>query len=88
VKMDSDQPPVAARESTLRNQVERVLRDYFAMLGGTQPSDLYEVVMREVEQPLLDSVMHYVDQNQSRAAQVLGLSRGTLRKKLKDHGML
>jgi Fis family transcriptional regulator, factor for inversion stimulation protein len=72
---------------TLRSQVEQVLAEYFAMLDGERPCDLYEVVMREVEQPLLRSVMAYVGSNQSRAAEVLGLSRGTLRKKLKDHGI-
>jgi Fis family transcriptional regulator, factor for inversion stimulation protein len=73
---------------TLRSQVEQVLAEYFAMLDGERPCDLYEVVMREVEQPLLSSVMAYVGSNQSRAAEVLGLSRGTLRKKLKDHGII
>jgi Fis family transcriptional regulator, factor for inversion stimulation protein len=76
-----------SQSRTLRSQVEQVLADYFAMLDGERPCDLYEVVMREVEQPLLRSVMAYVGSNQSRAAEVLGLSRGTLRKKLKDHGI-
>jgi Fis family transcriptional regulator len=69
-------------------QVDRALEDYFALLEGEQPCDLYDVVMREVERPLLERVMQYVGHNQSRAAEVLGLSRGTLRKKLKDHGIL
>ena len=72
----------------LADQVAQVLNDYFTALDGERPCDLYAVVMREVEQPLLRSVMDYVGHNQSLAAQVLGLSRGTLRKKLKDHGML
>lgn len=74
--------------ATLRAQVEHVLKDYFAVLDGELPCDLYDVVMEEVEQPLLQSVMDYVGHNQSRAAHVLGMSRGTLRKKLKNHGML
>lgn len=74
--------------ATLRGQVEQVLGEYFETLGGELPCDLYEVVMREVEQPLLTSVMRYVGNNQSQAADVLGLSRGTLRKKLKQHGIL
>jgi Fis family transcriptional regulator, factor for inversion stimulation protein len=76
------------RGATLRHQVEQVLAEYFAVLDGARPCDLYDVVMREVERPLLDSVMTYVGSNQSRAAEVLGLSRGTLRKKLKDHGII
>jgi Fis family transcriptional regulator, factor for inversion stimulation protein len=77
--------PTAA---TLSSQVEAALAAYFAMLEGERPCDLYGVVMREVERPLLTSVLAYVGGNQSRAAEVLGLSRGTLRKKLKDHGII
>lgn len=72
----------------LRSQVEVALAAYFATLEGARPCDLYDVVMREVERPLLVSVLAYVGGNQSRAAEVLGLSRGTLRKKLKDHGII
>lgn len=74
--------------SLLRHQVETVLDDYFATLDGELPCDLYDVVMGEVEQPLLRSVMSYVGNNQSQAADVLGISRGTLRKKLKHYGIL
>ncbi|MFU8817326.1 MAG: helix-turn-helix domain-containing protein [Pseudomonadales bacterium] len=79
---------VAQRGTLLRSQVEQVLGEYFAVLEGEHPCDLYDVVMREVEQPLLASVMRYVGFNQSQAAEVLGMSRGTLRKKLKDHGII
>jgi Fis family transcriptional regulator len=72
----------------LREQVEGLLSEYFALLEGELPCDLYDLVMCEVEAPLLRSVMHYVGHNQSQAADVLGLSRGTLRKKLKHHGLL
>ena len=72
----------------MRQQVEELLEKYFDDLDGELPCDLYAVVMREVELPLLTSVMRYVHNNQSQAADVLGLSRGTLRKKLKQHGML
>jgi Fis family transcriptional regulator len=74
--------------ATLKAQVETMLGEYFEALDGELPCDLYDVVMREVELPLLRSVMHYVGHNQSQAADVLGLSRGTLRKKLKEHGIL
>ncbi|MEQ8857199.1 MAG: helix-turn-helix domain-containing protein [Pseudomonadales bacterium] len=72
----------------MRDQVELALGEYFSALGGELPCDLYDVVLGEVEQPLLRSVMRYVGHNQSQAADVLGISRGTLRKKLKAHGML
>jgi Fis family transcriptional regulator len=74
--------------ATLRGHVETMLGEYFDVLDGEHPCDLYDVVMREVELPLLESVMRYVGNNQSQAADVLGLSRGTLRKKLKQHGIL
>lgn len=87
--MNAGGPPSdGVRAATLKAQVEEVLGRYFAVLEGEPPCDLYEVVMREVELPLLASVMSYAEHNQSRAAQMLGLSRGTLRKKLKDHGLL
>lgn len=74
--------------ATLRDHVEVMLDQYFDMLDGELPCDLYDVVMHEVEAPLLQCVMRYVGHNQSQAADVLGLSRGTLRKKLKAHGIL
>jgi Fis family transcriptional regulator, factor for inversion stimulation protein len=85
-------PPKPTRtangSATLREQVDTLLSDYFEVLDGELPCDLYDVVMSEVELPLLRSVMNYVDHNQTQAAGILGLSRGTLRKKLKQHGIL
>lgn len=73
---------------TLREHVELMLDDYFETLDGAPPCDVYDVVMTEVEAPLLACVMRHVGNNQTHAADVLGLSRGTLRKKLKQHGIL
>ena len=64
------------------------LESYFSDLGGETPSNMYDMVLRLVEKPLLDVVMQQSDNNQSRAAQWLGLNRNTLRKKLLEHGML
>ena len=64
------------------------MQRYFEHLDGGETSDLYAMVMTEVEAPLLSSVLAYTDGNQTRAAAVLGLNRGTLRKKLKHHGLL
>lgn len=72
---------------TLRECVERSLEGYFAKLGDHDPSNLYELVIGEIEPPLLASVMRYCGGNQTRAAAVLGLSRSTLRKKLRTHGL-
>jgi len=73
---------------TLRGSVEKALRNYFAHLDGQEVSDLYNLVLSEVEAPLLETVMHYVKGNQTKASELLGLNRGTLRKKLKQYDLL
>lgn len=77
----------AARPIPLRSQAEEALSAYFGTLNGHRPGHLYELVMREVELPLFKSVMDYADGNQSRAATILGINRGTLRKKLREYGL-
>ena len=71
----------------LRDHAEAVLGAYFQRLNGHRPAGLYDLVMREVEEPLFRAVMEYVDGNQCRAAEVLGIARGTLRRKLEDYGL-
>ena len=73
---------------TLADSVETALERYFEQLDGAKTCDLYDLVLAEVERPLMCAVMAHVDQNQSRAAELLGLSRGTLRKKLKTYGLM
>ncbi len=64
------------------------LEDYFRDLDGTDPTGLYDMLLKVVEKPLLDVVMQRAGQNQSRAADWLGLNRNTLRKKLVEHQLL
>jgi Fis family transcriptional regulator len=71
----------------LRNHAERALTDYFANLNGHRPARLYDMVLREVEEPLFRAVLDYAAGNQSRAAVILGINRGTLRKKLREFGL-
>lgn len=71
----------------LRRHAEQALSDYFANLDGARPARLYDLVMREVEQPLFKVVLDYADGNQSRAAGILGIHRATLRKKLRELGL-
>ena len=71
----------------LRTQAEEALQCYFETLNGHKPGHLYELVMREVEEPLFKVVMGHVQGNQSRAATILGINRGTLRKKLREFGI-
>ncbi len=73
---------------TLRGSVEKALHNYFAHLEGAAVTDVYNLVLSEVEAPLLESVMNYVKGNQTKASELLGLNRGTLRKKLKQYDLL
>ena len=75
-------------ELPLRDHAEAVLGAYFERLNGHRPSGLYALVLREIEEPLFRAVMEYVDGNQCRAAEVLGINRGTLRRKLEDYGLV
>jgi Fis family transcriptional regulator len=75
------------RPLPLRGHAERALSDYFASLDGHCPSQLYDLVIREVEEPLFRAVLDYAEGNQSRAAGILGINRGTLRKKLREFGL-
>jgi Fis family transcriptional regulator len=68
--------------------VRTSLEGYFRDLRGTEPDGLHDMLVRVVERPLLEVVMTHADNNQSRAAQWLGLNRNTLRKKLLEHKLL
>ncbi len=72
----------------LRHHVERVVREYFSALGDEVPTDLYELILKEIELPLLKVVLEKTRGNQSKCAQILGLNRGTLRKKLKCYDLM
>ncbi len=78
----------AAQENTLRSEVENALDRYFLQLEDEPVTDLHQMVMAEVEAPLLEAVMRYTGNNQSKASIMLGLNRGTLRTKLKLYGLL
>ncbi|WP_104201826.1 DNA-binding transcriptional regulator Fis [Billgrantia saliphila] len=80
--------PPSLAEQPLRAAVDAAMRRYFAHLDGGTVTDLYAMVMTEVEAPLLAAVMDHTQGNQTRAAEILGLNRGTLRKKLKQHDLI
>ena len=71
-------------EACIRDNLETYFRD----LDGTEPTGLYDMLVKLVEKPVLDVVMNHSGQNQSRAAEWLGLNRNTLRKKLLEHELL
>lgn len=68
--------------------VRASLESYFQDLDGTDPGGMYDMMVRVVEKPLLEVVMQHAEQNQSRAAEWLGLNRNTLRKKLVEHKLI
>ncbi len=82
---DSNREPSAC--APLRAQVQAALHEYFQHLDGQLPNGLYQFVLAEVEHPLLETVMHYTRGNQTKAAEVLGINRSTLRKKLRQYGL-
>lgn len=72
----------------LRDHVRRALQEYFSSLEETVPTGIYNLVLAEVEAPLLETVMKQTKGNQSQAASWLGLNRGTLRKLLLKYDLL
>jgi Fis family transcriptional regulator len=76
---------VGTRNKPLSSLTDECLHSYFANLNGHKPGELYQLVMGEVEKPLFRAVLTYTKGNQSEAAEILGINRGTLRKKLKAY---
>lgn len=72
----------------LRDVIGAAINDYFDQLEGEQPNNVYDLVLGEVERPLLEATLAYTNNNQSKTAAILGLNRGTLRKKMKQHHLL
>ncbi|RRN59027.1 DNA-binding transcriptional regulator Fis [Pseudoxanthomonas sp. SGNA-20] len=78
----------SAPRPPLREHVAQSVRRYLRDLDGVEANDVYEIVLREMEIPLFVEVLNHCDGNQSRAAALLGIHRATLRKKLKDYGLV
>ncbi len=88
VPADAASVPAPFTQQTIRDCVESAMRNYLGHLDGCDVNNIYEMVLAEVEVPLLEVILHHVRYNQSRASAMLGLNRGTLRKKMKQYGML
>ena len=75
-------------KKTINKSVQEGVEEYLQTMGDEPVSGLYEMVMSEVEAPLLRSVLVYTNYNQSQSAEILGLNRGTLRKKRSKYHLL
>jgi len=75
------------RENELSTTVRKLMRQYFKDLDGEKPSGIYNMVVNCVEKPLLEVVLAHAQGNQTRAAELLGINRNTLRKKMQEHGL-
>ena len=75
-------------ENDMARHVRKALREYFRDLDGEDPCcEMYDMVINCVERPLLEMVLEHVGGNQTRAAEMLGINRNTLRKKMQQHGI-
>ena len=75
-------------KDNIQEVVKKSLEKYFRDLGEQEPSNVYEMVVFTVEKPILEVVMERAGGNQSQAADMLGINRNTLRKKLQQHGLI
>ncbi len=73
-------------ENDVARYVRSAVDDYFTDLDGEEPSvAVYDMVINCIEKPLIETVLHHAGGNQTRAAELLGLNRNTLRKKIQTH---
>ncbi len=77
----------AHNSSSLGIHVKEVMEKYFSDMDGHQPTELYELILSQIEIPLFEIVLDYTGGNVSRAAEILGLNRGTFRNRLKKYDM-
>ncbi len=75
-------------KDNIQDVVRKSLEKYFRDLGELEPSNVYEMVIFTVEKPILEAVMNRAEGNQSHAAEMLGINRNTLRKKLQQHDLI
>ncbi|MBC3765851.1 DNA-binding transcriptional regulator Fis [Neptunicella marina] len=80
-------PSQTQAQKPLRDSVKQAVNKYLKQLDNNNIDNLYEMVLAEIEAPLLEEVMTHTRGNQTRASIMMGINRGTLRKKLKQYGM-
>lgn len=75
------------KENEISACVRKTVSDYFKHLDGEKPCAVYEAVLESMEPPLIEVVLHQAGGNQTKAAEILGLNRNTLRKKMSQYGI-
>ena len=76
-----------SRPNELADCVKRSLERYFKDMDGEKPTSIYDMVLKNVEKPMIEMVLGQAKGNQTLAAEMLGINRNTLRKKMKNHGI-
>mgnify|MGYP000026375789 CR=1 FL=1 len=76
---------MASKETELSACVRKAVHDYFKHLDGEEPNGIYDMVLGCVEKPLIETVLHYAEGNQTHASELLGINRNTLRKKMQAY---
>ena len=77
-----------ARSNEIADAVVRTLDQYFRDLDGEKPAAIHDMVIRNVERPMLEFILQQAKGNQTVAADMLGINRNTLRRKLLDHKII
>ena len=72
-------------ENKINNYISEALNKYFKDLDGEKPAPVYDMVINSVEKPVIQYVLELANRNQSKASEILGINRNTLRKKIKQH---
>ena len=75
------------RSNELADCVKRSLERYFKDMDGEKPTSIHDMVLKSVEKPMIELVLARAEGNQTLAAEMLGINRNTLRKKMKAHGI-
>jgi Fis family transcriptional regulator len=73
-----------SRSNELADCVKRSLERYFKDMDGEKPTSIYDMVLRNIEKPMIETVLYRAEGNQSLAAEMLGINRATLRKKMQQ----
>ena len=86
--MKESKKVLETKNQSLNEDVKKALKQYFKSLDSQEPRDVYDLVMREVETPLFSFILQHTNNNQSKAAKIIGINRGTFRTKLKKYGII